>query len=182
MIDFAHTNHSTHHAGVERVQLGYQTLQGLIRSFTSARGLSAMLLGAVVATLVVVADTVMDTWAEENLMLAWIALWAMVFVAIGLLASATRNIAARTIQALNAWSASMARARADERLWEAARHDPRIMEEIRQAQARALGDEQALTAQTLPSAHSADAARSANISVEIDAYQHRLRRTQLATH
>jgi hypothetical protein len=177
MIDFAHTNYPTQHAGVERMQAGYSVVRALIRSFTSIRGLSTMLLGAMVATLVLVADRVMDTWADENLLMGWIALWAVVFFAMSLLAGATRNIATRTLNALNAWSARMAQARADERLWESAQHDPRIMAEIRQAQARALSDTEALVASTPEPSYSADAARSANASIEIDAYQQRLRRT-----
>ena len=44
-----------------------------------ARGLATMLLAAVVAALVVVADRVIDNWADGHLLLAWVMLWVVVF-------------------------------------------------------------------------------------------------------
>jgi hypothetical protein len=172
MIDFAHTEQTRNHfqhAGVARLHAGYRSVRGLVRSFTSIRGLSTMLLGAMVALLVLVADRVMDAWAEENLLMGWIALWAVAFFAMSLLAGAVRGAAARMVNAMNAWSARVARARADERLWESACRDPRIMAEIQQAQSRALSEAEELAPLAPEPGYSAEAARSANIDDEIEA-------------
>ena len=44
--------------------------------YDAAKGLSAMLLAAMVSALVVVADQLIDTWADGHLLAAWVALWA----------------------------------------------------------------------------------------------------------
>ena len=101
-----------------------------------ARGLSALLLAAVVATLVVIADQLINTWADGHLMLAWVLLWAVVFAGLALFADTARRMARRTIAALDDWSRSMAEARAEMRLWEIARQDPRVMSELMAARHR----------------------------------------------
>ena len=106
------------------------------RSADGARGLSALLLAAVVATLVVIADQLINTWADGHLMLAWVLLWAVVFAGLALFADTARRMARRTIAALDDWSRSMAEARAEMRLWEIARQDPRVMSELMAARHR----------------------------------------------
>ena len=76
-----------------------------------------MLLAAMVSALVVVADQLIDTWADGHLMVAWIALWLVGFAALALFAGAARKLAVTVVSALDAWSVRVAKARADERLW-----------------------------------------------------------------
>ena len=102
-----------------------------------ARRLSALLLAAVLATLVVIADQVIDTWADGHLMLAWVILWALVFAGLALFADGARRLARRSVAALDDWSRSLAEARAEMRLWEMARQDPRLMSELVAARNRA---------------------------------------------
>ena len=101
-----------------------------------ARRLSALLLAAAVATLVVIADQVIDTWADGHLMLAWVLLWALVFAGIALFADSARTLARRTVAGLDSWSRSLAEARAEMRLWELAKQDPRLMSELVAARSR----------------------------------------------
>jgi hypothetical protein len=102
-----------------------------------ARSLSALLLAAVVAAMVVLADQLVSTWADGHLMLAWVMLWVVVFAVLALFADTARSLARRMIGSLDAWSKSLAEARAEARIWEVARSDPRIMAELRQAEMRA---------------------------------------------
>lgn len=102
-----------------------------------ARRLSALLLAAVLATLVVIADQVIDTWADGHLMLAWVSLWALVFAGLALFADSARRVVRRVVAALDDWSRSLAEARAEMRLWEMARQDPRLMGELVAARNRA---------------------------------------------
>src|SRR5690554_3661834 len=53
---------------------------------SGARGLAALLLAAVVASLVVIADRLISTWADGHLLLAWVVLWAVVFAGMALFA------------------------------------------------------------------------------------------------
>ena len=112
-------------------------IEGVRRRADSARGLSAMLLAAVVAAMVVVADRLINTWADEQLFLAWVFLWVVVFAGMALFAGTARSLSRRLAVSLDGWSQTLAEARAEARLWEAARSDHRLMSELiaaRQAQ------------------------------------------------
>ena len=111
-----------------------------------ARGLSALLLAAAIATLIVVADQVIDAWADGHLMLAWVLLWAVVFAGLALFADSARRIARRGMVALDTWSRSLAEARAEMRLWEMARRDPRLMSDLMAARDRATQADDVLVA------------------------------------
>ena len=59
----------------------------------SDRMLSALLLAAAVAALAVTVNQLMDTWAEDHLLTAWVALWAVVFAGSLLLAGTAQRVA-----------------------------------------------------------------------------------------
>ena len=105
-------------------------------SVDSTKGLSAMLLAAMVSALVVVANQLMDTWVDGHLMLAWIALWVVGFSAIAVFAGAARKLAMTAVGTLDAWSQRVARGRADKRLWVIAKSDPRVMADLNAAKSR----------------------------------------------
>lgn len=105
------------------------------RRFDGARGLAAMLLAAAVAALVVLADQLIDTWADGHLFLGWVALWVVIFAGSALLAGTARRMAGSTLAALDSWSRSLAEARAEARLWELAKLDPRLKAELIRARA-----------------------------------------------
>jgi hypothetical protein len=122
-----------------------------------------VLLAAMVATLVVVADQLMDTWADGHLLAAWVLMWVIGFSALALLAPTARSIAARAVNGLDGWSQNVARRRADERLWDLARKDARVMADIQAAASRsevAVSDleGEAVTAQPAASGLHAEAA------------------------
>jgi len=133
---FVHIHQAQQHPGVARMEQAVTSARELGRSFSTSRGLAAMLLAAVVAALLVVADQVIDTWAEGHLLAGWIALWIIGFVALGLLAGTARQLSQRIIKGLDGWSARVAQRRADERLWAIARSDARVMADLKMAMAR----------------------------------------------
>jgi hypothetical protein len=110
---------------------------GIQRRADSARGLTAMLLAAVVAAMVVVADRLISTWADGQLFLAWVFLWVVVFAGMALFADTARSLARRAAVSLDGWSQALAEARAETRLWEMARMDHRLMNELMAARAQA---------------------------------------------
>lgn len=113
--------------GVARVESAVKSLQG---NFDGTKGLAAMLLAAMVSSLVVVADQWIATWVDGHLMVAWASLWLVGFVALGLFAGAARNVAQAAMSSLNAWSHRAAQQRADERMWVIAKSDPRVMADL----------------------------------------------------
>lgn len=104
--------------------------------FDSTRGLSAMLLAAMVASLLVVADQLIDTWADGHLLVGWTALWLVAFAAVAVFAGAARKLALTAVSALDRWSQRIASARSDARLWAIAQADPRVMTDLNAAMSR----------------------------------------------
>jgi hypothetical protein len=111
--------------------------EALTAPSTSSKILANLLLAAGVASLVVAVDQMIDSWAESHLVAAWLALWAVAVLAIWVLRGLTRHLAQNLMTGLDAWSAHVARSRADERLWSMAQTDPRLMSELQVAMDRA---------------------------------------------
>ncbi|OYU12980.1 MAG: hypothetical protein CFE38_05125 [Comamonadaceae bacterium PBBC1] len=106
-------------------------------SSTTAMTLSTWVLTAGVAALVVLADHLLDNWAETHLVAAWLALWAVAVFGIVTLRGVSRWFAQFLMKGLNNWSAHVARRRADERLWAMAQTDSRLMQDLQTAMDRA---------------------------------------------
>lgn len=136
MTSFVHVDFPTEHPGVARAGRAFAALRQLGRAFESARGVATLVLAAVVSTLLVVANQVIDTWTEGHLLAAWIVLWTIAFAAIGLLASPLR----RAVQSGRAaWTRSCAarrQAAQDRELWALALTDARVMAELSRAMSR----------------------------------------------
>lgn len=110
-------------------------------SRVGVRGLSVMLLAAAVSTLVVFADQYVGVWTDGHLFFGWVVLWAVVFAGMALFAGTARALATRTLGTLDAWSQSLAQSRADARMWDIAKSDPRIMAELVLARSRAAQEQ-----------------------------------------
>ena len=133
---FVHLDYATTHPGVVRAEQTVQNARALGASLTGPGSLATLLLAAVVSALVVVADQMMDIWADGHMLVAWVVLWAVAFAAVGLLAGSMRHLAAKLMSSLDAWSANLAQRRADERLWAIAQTDARLMAELQSALSR----------------------------------------------
>jgi hypothetical protein len=104
---------------------------------SSSKTLANFLLAAGVAALVVAVNQLIDNWAESHVVAAWLALWAVAVLAIVVLRGLTRHLAQNLMTGLDAWSAHVARSRADERLWSLAKSDSRLMSDLQVALDRA---------------------------------------------
>ena len=173
MTSFVTIKYSTQHPGVARVGSALDAARQLRQGFSGARGLATLLLSAMVAAVMVVADQVMDSVTEGHLLLMWIALWAVAFAALALFAGAARNLAARLKAGLDGWSRSLAEARADQRLWAAAKSDPRVMADLQMAMLREEAKAEVAQASTAaPSAPAPRAERAVQLgSTMLRAYQ-----------
>jgi len=107
---------------------------------SSSKTLANFLLAAGVAALVVGVNQLIDNWAESHVVAGWLALWAVAVLAIVVLRGLTRHLAQNLMTGLDAWSAHVARSRADERLWSMAQSDPRLMSDLQVAMDRAAVD------------------------------------------
>ena len=136
MSRFVNINFPTEHPGVARFESAVGAARQLRQHFDGAKGLAGLLLAAVVAAMMVVADQVIDNWADGHLLVVWVALWAVAFTALALFAGSARQLAVRLLAGLDAWSSSIAQARADVRMWEAAKSDPRVMADLQAAMSR----------------------------------------------
>jgi len=115
--------HRADQAPAKRVALGYD----------GTRAGASLLLAAIVAALVVVANQVIDTWTEGHLLAAWIVMWAVAFAALALLAAPAKRAAAAFRAGYQRWAADRRAAAADEQLWNLALTDARVMADISRA-------------------------------------------------
>ncbi len=146
MTSFVHIDYALEHPGVQRIEAAVAAIGEIRQNFNSARTLATMLLAAVVAAFVVVADRLIDSWADGHLLAAWVALWAVAFTAIGLLAPVAKQTARNMIAGYKAYALRSANAREEDAFWQSALDDPRVMAEY---QAAKLRFEQSLDLQTL---------------------------------
>jgi hypothetical protein len=137
MTRFVHIDYPTSHPGVNRFENAVALASRVRQGFNSTRGLSSMLLAAMGSALLVVADQVVDTWADGHLMAAWVLMWALGFAALALLATPSRALVMRALSAVNRWLMDTSRARADARMWAIAEQDHRVMADLHAAQTRA---------------------------------------------
>ena len=134
---FVHVHFPTQHPGVERATRAVEGARRAVRNFDSARATASLLLAAIVAALLVVANQVIDTWTEGHLLAAWIVMWTVGFASLALLASPARR-AAKSLRAGYAqYKARRLQARHDEQFWQAALQDARIMADISHAMSAA---------------------------------------------
>jgi hypothetical protein len=137
---FSAADQSPTHLGVQRIQEGLAAVRDLAheaKKKNRANGLAMALLGGVVAALVVLADRMVDAWADEHVFAAWVLMWALVFGALGLFSGLALRSARALIASFKMWHQRNAQARADANLWRIAQRDPRVMAEIRMAQSLA---------------------------------------------
>jgi hypothetical protein len=138
MTSFVQPNYPTHHEGIERVGVAIDSATDAYRKFDGARGLATFLLAAVVSGLIFAANQLIDTWADGHLLAAWIGLWTVAFAALALAAGPIRR-AVSSVKEFDgsamyaAWSARRKARIADEKMWDYARHDQRLMADIMRA-------------------------------------------------
>ena len=137
MTSFVHTDFPTTHAGVARIEAGLQTARQLAARFKGTRGLVALLLAGGFSALVVVADRLVSSWADGQIVVAWIGLWVLLSGAVLLFAEASRGWSEQISRAMDGWMRARTRRLEDARTWGFALADPRFMRELQVARCRA---------------------------------------------
>jgi hypothetical protein len=123
---------STHRPAAQTVPVGGKATEPDEQS----RPLAGMLLAAALAALLVTADQVIDSWTDGHMLAAWVALWTVTFAALAFLATPLRQLSNTGAAWLSACVTANKERRQLEDMWELARHDPRVMMEIRMASMR----------------------------------------------
>ena len=127
MTSFAHVDYPTQHPGVVRAENAIAALKNFAAGFDGARGAASLMLAAVVA------NQVIDTWGDGHLMAAWMLLWAVAFMAIALFATPARRASVVLRNGYKAWVESRRQAAEDQRTWNAALQDARMMADLSRA-------------------------------------------------
>jgi hypothetical protein len=140
MTSFVHVDQPATHPGVARAEAVIDHIRAARHSFDGARGLAALLLAAIVASLLVVADKLMSTWNDGGLLVAWLVLWGVAFAAIAFFAGTARSLAVRALSSMRAAARRRAAARADEQFMAYAKHDPRILRDLQAIASRQEAD------------------------------------------
>ncbi|MBT2333307.1 hypothetical protein J7E49_05255 [Variovorax paradoxus] len=133
MTSFVHVDQPTVHPGVQRAEVLFGQIKAARAGANGSRPLIALLIVAVVAAALVVADKLVSNWDEGALLAAWAVLCGAAFAGIALFAGPLRNAFARVAGVWNAAAQRRASDRADARFLETAKNDPRIMQELQAA-------------------------------------------------
>jgi hypothetical protein len=105
---------------------------GLIRG----RTLAGMLLAAVVAAFLAVADQLIQTWADGHLLVVWVGLWTVAFTTLALLAPPLRQMTSSAAAIYARWTEARMREHSDNALWAFAQQDHRVMRDLQVASMR----------------------------------------------
>ena len=136
MTSFVTSDYPSEHPGVVRAEAVVNAVAEMGKNFDSAKTLATLLSAAVVATVVVVADRLIDAWADGHLLATWVMMWAVAFAALGLFAPMVKTATGAFGASYQAWSLRVQDAREEEAYWQSALNDPRIMAEYQAAKLR----------------------------------------------
>ena len=107
--------------------------RGFALNFSKSRTLAGMLLAAALSALLVVADQLVDTWADGHLLAVWVALWTILFATMALSAQSLRQMSDTAVAGVARWAQARAAKRADTVMLRLAQQDHRIMRDLQLA-------------------------------------------------
>ncbi|RYY65671.1 MAG: hypothetical protein EOO24_54790, partial [Comamonadaceae bacterium] len=95
MTSFVHVDQPTSHPGVQRAEALFDRISAARGTRAGSRHLLALLLVAVVAVALLVADTLVSNWNESRLLAAWMVFCGALFAAAALYADVIRGAVMR---------------------------------------------------------------------------------------
>ena len=123
----------TQHRGLARMRGAARYLRQAAARSSGARGATSLALAATVAALMVAANTLIDSWSDGHLLAAWLVLWGIAFAGMALQAGPVRKLVSLVLSGTEAWTEAYRRAQEDEKTWNAALHDARILADLSRA-------------------------------------------------
>ncbi|WP_367066984.1 hypothetical protein [Oryzisolibacter sp. LB2S] len=133
MTQFVAIDLPLEHRGVARIEGAIHHLRDSATRFDAVRSGTPLLLAALVAALMALANQFMDSWSDGHLLASWTLMWLVAFVSMALLATPVRRALVALRGALRAWSEARRRHAEDEATWNAALQDARLMADLSRA-------------------------------------------------
>ena len=137
MTSFAHVDYPNWHPAVLRAERVVESVRTLSSRFDRTRVPGSLVLAAMVAALLVVANQFVDTWTDGHLLAAWMVMWTVAFGILAVFAAPLGRVSAGLWQRAKRVAAKRRQAAEDEKLWRAALDDARIMADISRAMSAA---------------------------------------------
>ena len=137
MTSFAHVAYPTEHSGVVRAERVARGVRALAHRLDCTPATASLLLAAIVAALLVVANQLVDTWTDGHLLAAWTVMWTVAFAALALFAAPVRRVSAGLQLWLKRQLAKRRQAAEDAKLWRVALSDHRVMADLSRAMSSA---------------------------------------------
>ncbi|MBV8247622.1 MAG: hypothetical protein JO200_04140 [Comamonas sp.] len=137
MSNFIYNSYCVEHPGVVRIYQADDERMAAIAASHQARTQSRwMVLAVVLAALAAGIYQATETWSDGHMLAAWIVLWAMAFASVALFTTPVRRAINMVRTGYRAWIGSRQQAAADERIWNAALQDARLMADLARAMDR----------------------------------------------
>lgn len=133
MTKFAAIDFPQQHRGIARILGSVNYLRQGASRFDPTRNGAFLLLAGLVAALMVVVNEMVDGWSDGHLLAGWMLLWLIAFVGLALLATPARRAAALLRSVAHNCADARRRAAEDEKTWNAALHDARLMADLSRA-------------------------------------------------
>ena len=137
MTSFAHVAYPTARSGVVRAERVAHGVCALAHRLDGTPATASLLLAAIVAALLVVANQLVDTWTDGHLLAAWTVMWTVAFAALALFAAPVRRVSAGLQLWLKRQLAKRRQAAEDAKLWRVALSDHRVMADLSRAMSSA---------------------------------------------
>lgn len=131
------SSYSTTHDGLERVLEGTRVLTHAVGPTRSLRTVPLIVLTGIVTAVVAVASRQFADAMPDGFTGEWLATWALGAFAALVFARTSARIAYSLVHAAHRFSGRLAQSHAEQAFLEAARHDPRMIADLRAAQSRA---------------------------------------------
>ena len=142
MTSFVQSEFPRVHGGANRFAGALERAHTALARVRSPAGMASVLVAGGLAAVIVVAEQVVSAWTDGHLLVAWIAMWVIVFSLLALYSDAIRSWPAQWQSHLQARRQAARIRAADERTWSAAMADPRLMAELDNALLRAQQEAQ----------------------------------------
>ncbi len=118
---------------IRSIQLVFPLVKRRAAKPEAAKLQAGMLLSAVLAAILVVANQLIETWADGHLLVIWVTLWTVVFATLAWLAPVLRRSLSAAVASVSLWVQARAARRADAALWCHAQADARVMGDVQSA-------------------------------------------------
>jgi hypothetical protein len=107
--------------------------RGFALDLSDSHSLAGILMAAVLAAMLVVADQLVDPWSDGHLLAVWVGLWTIIFAVMALSAQSLRQLAGKVAAVWTRRSQARAARRSDAAMLNLARQDHRVMRDLQVA-------------------------------------------------